>query len=80
MEPDKRETEQADKIIRRAEQDSHSIFTGALHRLGKMTGLSAGEDVSGTDPAEKWGRIVGRSLGFVFLIVLVVNLFTGWFF
>ncbi len=80
MDRDKREKDQADKIIQRAERESHNIFTGALHRLGRMTGLSAGDDVSRSDPAEKWGRIIGRSLGFVFLIVLIVNLFTGWFF
>ena len=32
------------------------------------------------DWAEVWGRRIGRALGAVFFIVLVVNLFTGWFF
>jgi hypothetical protein len=68
------------KILDRVEQDSHGVFTGALYKLGKITGLSAGHDVSHGDPAEKWGRIVGRTLGFIFLAILIINLFTGWFF
>ncbi|QLP96772.1 MAG: hypothetical protein HZY79_04320 [Rhodoblastus sp.] len=37
-------------------------------------------DGAGGDWAEVWGRRVGRGLGAVFFIVLVVNLFTRWFF
>jgi hypothetical protein len=45
--------------------------------------------VAGPDPAapdgdrdwpEVWGRWVGRLLGALFLILLIVNLLTGWFF
>ncbi len=71
---------QTGKILEGVERDSHGVFTGALHKLGKMTGLSAGDNVTDNDPAEKWGRIVGRTLGFAFLIILAINLFTGWFF
>lgn len=71
---------EAGRILETVEKDSNGVFTGALHQLGKRTGLSAGDDVTNSDPVEKWGRIVGRTLGFGFLIVLIVNLFTGWFF
>ena len=88
MKDDKNLQDESERILRRAEQESHGVFTGALHRigqslgqnLGKMSGLSAGENVTNSDPVEKWGRIIGRTLGFLFLAVLAVNLFTGWFF
>lgn len=74
---EEKQKQDAERIFRGADRDSHSIFAGALHKLGKMTGLSAGHDDRADDPAEKWGRIVGRTLGFAFLILLVINLFTG---
>jgi hypothetical protein len=32
------------------------------------------------DWADIWGKRVGQGLGAVFLLVLIVNLLTGWFF
>ena len=33
-----------------------------------------------TDPAQLWGRRVGRALGVLAALVLFVNLFTHWLF
>lgn len=68
---------EADRIVRDAERDSQNLFASTLHKLAQKSGLSAGKSGAPEDPAEKWGRIVGRTLGFGFLILLVVNLFTG---
>ena len=32
------------------------------------------------DKVEIWARRIGRTLGFIFLAVLALNLATGWFF
>jgi hypothetical protein len=34
----------------------------------------------GTDPAEIWGRRIGRALGALAAVALLVNLFTHWLF
>lgn len=40
-------------------------------------------NVSPSDPdedgAERWGRRIGRALGYVFALLLLLNLFTHWF-
>ncbi|MDB5509172.1 MAG: hypothetical protein JWL93_1641 [Hyphomicrobiales bacterium] len=58
-------------------RSSHGVFDSALHR-----GVDhfAGRDAPAEDRVEVWGRRLGRALGLVFLVVLVVNLATGWFF
>lgn len=37
-------------------------------------------DLDAADPVVVWGKRVGRVIGYGLLIVLAVNLFTGWFF
>jgi len=32
------------------------------------------------DAVEIWARRIGRTLGFLFLVMLALNLATGWFF
>ena len=45
-----------------------------------FAGRDAQTEGVGGDWAEVWGRRIGRGLGAVFFLLLVVNLFTGWFF
>jgi len=45
-----------------------------------FAGRDAQAEGVGEDWAEVWGRRIGRGLGAVFFLLLVVNLFTGWFF
>ena len=55
----------------------------ALSRDGGLLGVGPqmrGDDASAEDALELWAKRIGRALGFVFLILLAVNLFTGWFF
>lgn len=68
------------RILRDANRGSQDLFAGALQRLGMFTGLSAGKPRPDEDAVEKWGRIVGRTLGFGFLILLAINLFSGTIF
>jgi hypothetical protein len=45
-----------------------------------FAGRDAAREGLGDDRIEIWGRRIGRGLGAVFFILLVVNLFTRWFF
>lgn len=65
----KRDDADPREILRRAEADQRGPFAP-----GPPPGGESG------DPAEMWGRRVGRALGYGLLVVLIVNLFTGWFF
>jgi hypothetical protein len=37
-------------------------------------------EANAPDAIERWGRRLGRTLGVCFLVVLIINLFTHWFF
>lgn len=39
-----------------------------------------GAQIDENDPVEVWAKRVGRIVGYALLVVLIVNLFTGWFF
>ena len=57
------------------------MFGSALSRAGDhFAGRDAAREGLGEDRLEIWGRRIGRGLGAVFFALLVVNLFTRWFF
>lgn len=61
---------QARGILRRVENDQLS-----------MIGHDArGAQIDASDPVEVWAKRIGRIVGYGLLVVLIVNLFTGWFF
>lgn len=61
---------QARGILRRVESDQLS-----------MIGQEArGAQIDESDPVEVWAKRIGRIIGYGLLVVLIVNLFTGWFF
>jgi hypothetical protein len=39
-----------------------------------------GAQIDESDPVEVWAKRIGRIVGYALLVVLIVNLFTGWFF
>ncbi len=53
-----------------------------LKRLGeqseKLVNPSLDGDVSPDDPIEKWGRIIGRSFGYIVVVVLLYHLITTY--
>lgn len=73
--------DEARKILRRVETDNASFLTGSIEtaREKAATHFSAG-DADRNDRASLWATRIGRALGLVFFILLVINLFTGWFF
>jgi hypothetical protein len=57
----------------------------SLAALSRESGLLGGVNMrshagEAPDAVEIWARRTGRALGLVFLVVLALNLFTGWFF
>ena len=38
------------------------------------------QDVEEQDWTERWGRRIGRTLGYLFAVALLANLFTRWLF
>ena len=57
----------------------------SLAALSRESGLLGAVDMrtdagEAPDAVEIWAKRIGRALGLVFLVVLAINLFTGWFF
>ena len=55
----------------------------ASDQSGPMSGppvAAAHDDGDAADPVVIWGKRVGRVIGYGLLIVLAINLATGWFF
>jgi hypothetical protein len=73
--------EEARRILGQVEAESPGVFGSALKQAGDHF---AGRDARGegvqNDAIEVWGRRIGRGLGAIFFVVLIVNLFTRWFF
>jgi hypothetical protein len=44
------------------------------------TSSRAGGEEPPQDAIERWGRRIGRLLGALFFVILILNLFTHWFF
>ena len=71
---------QPEQLLSAAERDSQNLFTGAFGFLLKNYRAGNQPSENTNDKVEKWGSRIGRTLGYVFALVLLVNLFTGWFF
>jgi len=71
-EGDRTERKEAEAILRRVADDQRSM-------------LAPGAEAAPAEPAEGdrvevWGKRTGRIIGYGLLIILTINLFTGWFF
>jgi hypothetical protein len=56
-----------------------------LASLSRETGLLGGarmreDEGEAPDAVEIWAKRVGRALGVIFVVILAINLFNGWFF
>lgn len=72
-----RQAREARATLDTLSRGSGSVFDSAMQR---GAGHFSASDAPQEDGVEVWGRRVGRALGLVFLVVLVINLATGWFF
>jgi hypothetical protein len=70
------ERQQASRdALERAARDSETIGSSALARSARrvadhFAGRDAGERDGGTDPAELWGRRIGRALSLLGVVLL----------
>ena len=67
----------AREILSRADRDSADLFSTHLEKA--VAHVTASNEPS-TDKVELWAKRTGRILGLILLVVLAVNLATGWFF
>ncbi len=67
---EKDERRQAQDILKRVDDDQRSMIAPDVR----------GAQIDETDRVEVWAKRVGRILGYILLVILTVNLFTGWFF
>ena len=74
-------TEEAQQILRRIERDNANFITGSIDsaRDRLATHFSAA-DQPHEDAVSKWATRIGRGPGVLAFAILVLNLFTGWFF
>lgn len=63
--------QRAREILKRIDDDQRSMVAPPPTR---------GAAIDESDPVEVWAKRLGRILGYALLVLLIVNLFTGWFF
>jgi hypothetical protein len=69
---------QSREALDRVARETHGVLGSAM---GRAADHFAGRDAAREAPSdgvELWGRRIGRALGAVFFVLLIVNLFTGW--
>lgn len=75
MKAEDRERE-AHEALERVRRDSESLGSSSLARAGRRVGAhlsgrdAVGDAEGGTDPAELWGRRIGRGLSLVGVVAL----------
>lgn len=82
MKPSNRRLQEAEeraaesrRILEGVERDSETVGSSSLARTAaRARDHMAGRDAPQDDPAEIWGRRIGRGLGLVVVVALVLHL------
>ena len=61
-------------------EEARRTLASLSRDTGLLGGASMREEPGEADAVEIWAKRIGRTLGLIFLVLLAVNLFTGWFF
>ena len=73
--PDEGEDE-AKRILERVAQDSETVGASSMRRIAeRVKGHVSADDADQNEWAELWGTRIGRVLGAIFFVVLVIYLF-----
>lgn len=73
--PDER-VEESRRILERVQQESETVGTSSMGRVAdRVKNHIAASDADQEQWSEVWGTRIGRGLGLVFFVVLVVYLF-----
>ncbi|WP_321334025.1 hypothetical protein [Breoghania sp.] len=72
---------EAQQALERVQGDSETLGTSSFTRVAERTRdhFSARDKQAEDDPIEVWGTRIGRGLGFVFAIALVIYLVATYF-
>lgn len=72
---DEARAREAKRVLDRVSRESETIATSSFARVARQaTDHMAGADADQNDKAEVWGRRIGRGLGVVAALVLLVML------
>ena len=66
---------EAKRILERVAQDSETVGTSSVKRVAeRVKGHLTAQDTDENEWAELWGKRIGRTLGAIFALVLVIYL------
>lgn len=69
------EQDEAEKILKRVEQQSETLGTSSMRRTAEnIKAHMSGDDADENDWAELWGKRIGRALSVIFFIILLIYL------
>jgi len=72
---DKQREREAKRILDRIENESETVGRSSMRRVAEHTRSHLrAEDADQTQWAEVWGTRIGRGLGLVFVVVLIIYL------
>lgn len=66
---------EAKRILERVAQESETVGTSSVKRVAeRVKGHMSAQDADENEWAELWGKRIGRALGAVFVVVLIIYL------
>ena len=69
------------RILERVARESETIGTSSVKRVAeRVKGHLSAQDTDENQWAELWGKRIGRTLGAVFVIVLIIHLLRTYIF
>lgn len=69
------------RILERVAQESETIGTSSVKRVAeRVKGHLSAQDSNENEWAELWGKRIGRTLGAIFVIVLIIHLLRTYVF
>lgn len=72
---------EAKRILERVAQESETVGTSSVKRVAeRVKGHLTAQDANQNEWAELWGKRIGRALGAIFVVVLIIHLLTTYIF
>jgi tetrahydromethanopterin S-methyltransferase subunit G len=69
------------RILERVAQESETIGTSSVKRVAeRVKGHLSAHDTDENQWAELWGKRIGRTLGAIFVVVLIIHLLRTYIF
>lgn len=72
---------EAKRILERVAQESETVGTSSAKRVAeRVKGHMTAQDADENEWAELWGKRIGRVLGAIFVVVLIIHLLRTYIF